>query len=424
MIRQQGRRYELRLETPSISFAPDPSRPDRPTHEQEYHANAARRFKEILAPLKGALDDAIEAFLPEHPGVALLPFDGGLPLVHDRDRQASGPCRFSGHVGSPPDLNVGFDHGTLSLAFAKLPEGGALERLFGAIAGAIWTILREHHLRQREAGRRGPVPSEPARFHYTRAADGTIEDLNGEAPGRPLAAERLAAPAALELCGSIASIIAAAESDGVVHADLEASDIRIDGAEVSIDGFGEASSSKEAHPPEGNSNLFVPPGPRVDWTARQRYSLGHVIFQVLAGRVLDVPRAEATDHDLAVARALAEIEPIAVRDLLSKLLAWTPARRPSAREARAVLAAVVEPAPPERRAPSKIPARLAADTRGILDRCRKCGRPALRHAGRNVGTANHYGPDCCWWERERRMLRVGGAILLAALAALIAWWVR
>jgi hypothetical protein len=43
MIRQQGRRYELRLETPSISFMPEPDRPGEPTQEQRYHASAARR---------------------------------------------------------------------------------------------------------------------------------------------------------------------------------------------------------------------------------------------------------------------------------------------------------------------------------------------------------------------------------------------
>ena len=64
MIRQQGRRYELRLETPSIAFMPQPVRPGEPTQEQAYHADAARRFHELLAPLAGTLDDAIEALLP------------------------------------------------------------------------------------------------------------------------------------------------------------------------------------------------------------------------------------------------------------------------------------------------------------------------------------------------------------------------
>lgn len=423
MIRQEGRRYELRLETPSISFVPEPAQPGRPTYEQEYHASAARQFQEILAPLEGALDEAIDALLPEHAGVELLPFDGELPLVHARGRPVSGACRISESVGCPPDLSIGFGQGTLSLAFAQLPEGGALERLFDAVADAIWNILREHHARQRDATRRGPVPPEPLRFHYTCAADGTIEDLNGDAPGRPLAAERLPAPDALALCGTIAAIVAAAEDDGVVHAELDASHLRIDGAEVSIDRFGEA-SSEDGHPPEGGARFFAPPRLHIDWIARQRYGLGRAIFEVLAGRALDVPRAPAAEHDAAVGRALAEIEPAAVRGLLAKLLAWTPARRPSARSARAVLAAAVgRAAPAERRAASKIPARFAADTRGILDRCCKCGRPALRHAGRDIPTAEGYRPDCCWRERERRMLRAGGALLLAAAAALIAWWV-
>lgn len=441
MIRQQGRRYELRLETPSISFEPQPVPPGEPTQEQAYHAEAARRFHELLVPLEGTLDDAIEALLPAHPDAALLLFDERLPLVHDHDRAraSGGACRFSETVDCPPDLySIGFDHGTLTLAFAKLPEGGERQHLFGAIIGAIWTILREHHTRQREARRRGPAPSQPARFHYTRAADGTIEDLNGEAPGRRLAAERLAAPAALELCAAIAAIVAAAERDGVVHADLDASDVRVDGAEpsaemsaavsaaVSIDGFGELDSATEGHPPEGTASLFAPPGPRIDWIARQRYSLGYTMFQVLTGRALDAPRAPAADHDAAVARALVDLEPAALRDLLAKLLAWAPARRPSARDAWAVLAALIEPAPapPDRRGASKIPARLAADTRGILDSCWTCRRPALRHAGRSIRTADGYRPDCCWWERDRRALRLGGAILFAVIAALLAWWLR
>src|SRR5262249_45639627 len=156
-----------------------------------------------------------------------------------------------------------------------------------------------HHLREREASRRGAPPPRSARFHYTRAADGTIEDLNGEAPGRTLAAERLDAAASLALCGAIAAIVATAERDGVVHADLEASDLRIDGdrdaQSVSLDGFGETDYDRPAHPPEGLSSLHLPPGPRIDWIARQRYSLGYLLFEVLSGRALDVPRAPAAE---------------------------------------------------------------------------------------------------------------------------------
>jgi hypothetical protein len=41
-----------------------------------------------------------------------------------------------------------------------------------------------------------------------------------------------------------------------------------------------------------------------------------------------------------------------------------------------------------------------------------------------LGEAALHGADCCWWERERRLPHVGDVFLLAALAALIAWWIR
>jgi hypothetical protein len=402
MVRQKGRRYEVRLETPSISFAPHPDHPGDNSHEREYHASARRRFEEVLAPLKRTLDDAIDALLPDHPGVTLLPFERGKP--HE-----------SSFVGCPPDLNIGFDHGTLSLAFGPPRDKDAEARLFAAIKGALWTILREDHLRKREARRRGPAPAEPTPFHYTRAADGTIADLTGEAPGRRVE------NGTLETCASVAAIIAITEDDGVVHAELDITNLRADGAELSIDRFGEVWSSDAGRAPEGGtSNLMLPPGRRLDWIARQRYSLGCVIYQLLAGKALEVPRGEA-DHDPAVARALAEIEPAAVRELLGKLLAFTPRKRPSARDAYAVLAANLAHSPPTRGV-SRIAERRAADTRGVLVECWKCGRPALRHAGRSVRTGDSYRPDCCWAERDRRMLRIAGATVLAGLVALI-WWI-
>lgn len=397
MVRQKGRRYELRLSTPSISFAPDPRRPDAPTYEQEYHARAARQFKDALAPLDGPLDDAIdevlEVLLREHPELVLVA------------PGASGAYRVERFVGSPPDLDAGLDHGMLTLAFANELGEAQIDRVFQTVLDAMWTILRTHHEQKREAARRGPAPSDPQPFHYTRAADGTIDDLNGAAPGRPLGETPLDTRAVLELCAAIAAVVAIAEDDGVVHADLEASNIRIDGPEVSIGGFGERISSKRGHPPEGTADLRLPVrGSPIDWTARQRYSLGHVLFEVIGD---------------------AEVAP-SLRALIANLRDEDPRKRPSARAAWAVIAALVDPspAPPSRSSPTKAPARRAAETPGVLDTCRTCGRPALRNAGRNAGTRDDYGPDCCYFDRERRNLRIGAAVLFAIIAAVIAWLVR
>lgn len=389
MVRQRGRRYELRLESPSISFATDPTHtPGTPTYEQQYHASAARRFREALAPLEGPLDAAIEALLPAHAELALVnPRDAGAHLVNRL-------------IGSPPDLAAGFDHGTLTLAFATAPAPEPLDRLVAAILDAMWTILRAHQLAQREAARRGPAPADPQPFHYTRAADGTIDDLNGPAPGRRLGDGDT--PATLELCAAIAAIVTVAEEDGVVHADLDASWIRVEGDEVSVGGFGERFSDRHGHPPEGTASLVLPPrGSPIDWIARQRYGLGQLLAEL---------RGEA-----------AELGP-----LIAKLRDPDPRERPSAREAWEVIAALVEPPPaaPSRSSATKAPARRAAETPGVLDTCRRCGRPALRNAGRNAGTRDDYGPDCCYFDRERRNLRLAGAGIVVLVAAAIAWLAR
>jgi hypothetical protein len=40
------------------------------------------------------------------------------------------------------------------------------------------------------------------------------------------------------------------------------------------------------------------------------------------------------------------------------------------------------------------------------------------------GTKDSYGPDCCWWERERRWLRAIVTAIVAAIVALTGWCAR
>src|SRR5262249_51048461 len=109
-----------------------------------------------------------------------------------------------------------------------------------------------------------------------------------------------------------------------------------------------------------------------------------------------------------------------VHAVVARLLAKRPRDRPGPDEARRVFEGATGEGASlsqgcdtparlrfERRTPSRIAARLAQGTRGILEPCVVCGRPALASSSRDVPVGDgRYRPDCCWRARDRRKLRL------------------
>jgi len=154
-VTQASELHTLTLETPCISFAPNPPNPNgRPcpnkqSQEQRYHASARARFEAVLAPLDPGLGQALAAIRAARPELGLLPWSAELTLVPcfddwalNRYRDAgAGPCRLSQRLTAPGTDGDGLD-GTLELAFAKLPEKEVAERLRDEVAAEIERLRR------------------------------------------------------------------------------------------------------------------------------------------------------------------------------------------------------------------------------------------------------------------------------------------
>src|SRR5262249_45058888 len=117
----------------------------------------------------------------------------------------------------------------------------------------------------------------------------------------------------LELAAALAAIVAAAEADGVVHAELQPSVVRVGAAGVAIEDFGVVYGDPAGRAPEGRADLYVGGDGPPDWRLRQRYGLGLVCRDLLA----NVDVAE-------------------VRAMVNALLAKAPRDRPSPDQARRV----------------------------------------------------------------------------------------
>jgi hypothetical protein len=133
ITRQRGKRYELRLSTPSISFALDPPGTS-PTQEQRYHANAARSHAAALAPLEGALDTALEA-------LDLLELDDALPEVAHGGTSPV-PCRWTFVVSrSPPGWS---DLASVTVATACYPATDERMQIRDRITSCLHEIVDAH----------------------------------------------------------------------------------------------------------------------------------------------------------------------------------------------------------------------------------------------------------------------------------------
>lgn len=153
-VTQASALHTLTLETPCISFAPDPPGPDgrpsdEPSHEQRFHAAARARFEALLAPLDPGLGQALVALRAARPELGLLPWSADLPLVPCFDDWAltryreggAGACRLAQRLTAPGGGPDGLD-GTLELAFAELPAREVAERLRDEVAAEVTRLLR------------------------------------------------------------------------------------------------------------------------------------------------------------------------------------------------------------------------------------------------------------------------------------------
>ncbi|MCC6997733.1 MAG: hypothetical protein IT370_24155 [Deltaproteobacteria bacterium] len=210
--RQRGTYYELTLSTPSMNFALDPRHvPGTPTYEQRYHAQAAARFRDILAPFDGPLDALLPGLAAAHPGITLLPLDDGLPRVQARAEyslkqhraQRLGACRCEFPLRHSPDAPPGLESPSFTFALARLPDDAVLEGFLEAVTEAVYRLGREHLVQQAARERQAQAEAQ------ARAdADAKSGDAAGAgAPGVPRLL--IVAVAVLALVAGVLWIIAA-----------------------------------------------------------------------------------------------------------------------------------------------------------------------------------------------------------------------
>ena len=447
-ITQERELYALSLETPCMNFAlPEPTGDGQPTFEQRYHADAARAFEAILAPLDPGLSKELDELRTRYAKQAqLIPWSNDLPLLAgfekwalDRYRsEGGGAFRMRLRVKEPAWSEVeAVAWGGIELAFAALPSQEVVERLERDVNLTIDRLRTAHARRQRGALR---PKTATADFHYVSWPDGAVEDRNGPGDGTRLPALLDVSPlppaAASELATAIAILFVAAEQDGVIHPCLERSDVLIDerGA-VTVDGFGQKRRCTPSAPEAPRDFNTFERDRQPDWIAIQRHSLGALLTELLARDSATVaPEVGAllsglTSNDpVARPSALAAwrtLQPLA--NGRAQLTAWLTRLRG---DDASVLPASAPPTtitdPPARRAPTQVPRRLLAGGFGILEPCIACGRPALAGVGidreeRARAGPSRLRPDCCFRPRQRRNDRIARVTLLVLLVgALIA----
>jgi len=163
---------------------------------------------------------------------------------------------------------------------------------------------------------------------------------------------RLAPEEALHVLASCASGLAAAHAQGVVHRDLKPRSVLVgESGDVKLTDFGialplEASVRATAHHEIPGTPLYLAPEVLIDWEwspAADLYALGVTAYHALAGRppfthrtTQDLIRAHLAERPPALDTLVSDL-PAGVSELVERLLAKDPGRRPRAAELRAEL---------------------------------------------------------------------------------------
>jgi serine/threonine-protein kinase len=189
-----------------------------------------------------------------------------------------------------------------------------------------------------------------------------MELLRGGTLQDRLAGGPVPAQFAMRVCAEVAAALAAAHADGLVHRDIKPANVMITPDGVKVVDFGIAAAIGSARPSDGEvmgTPAYVAPERLIEDAvepASDVYALGVLLYRLLSGHA---PWSADTTTQMLSAHIYVEPEPLGplpgvpdyVTALCNRCLDKDPTRRPSAREAAALLARgaglrVVEDEPP------------------------------------------------------------------------------
>ncbi|GAA3471979.1 protein kinase domain-containing protein [Nonomuraea roseola] len=166
--------------------------------------------------------------------------------------------------------------------------------------------------------------------------------LDGPSLADRIASGPLPWPEAVTVAGRLAGVLAAAHAQGIVHCDVTPANVLLTSDGAKLLDFGIAAPAGSSYEELSGTPPYVAPerlaGAPAD-PAVDVYALGVVLFEMLTGRL---PYPETTWEDVAAARhhgpaPVPEGAPGVVAGLCRACLSPDPARRPTSREAAAVL---------------------------------------------------------------------------------------
>ena len=174
-----------------------------------------------------------------------------------------------------------------------------------------------------------------------------MELLDGETLAARLDRAPMTWREAARVAAGVADALAAAHAGGVVHRDIKPGNVMLTSTGVKILDFGISATTGEPDNDETGSTFGTPAyvaperfDGRPAEPATDMYGLGVLLFEMVTGQP---PYPVDTWEELAEARAAGPAElpselPAAFRRLVSRCLAHEPDRRPTAAEARRILA--------------------------------------------------------------------------------------
>jgi hypothetical protein len=221
----------------------------------------------------------------------------------------------------------------------------------------------------------------------------------------------LTAAATIRICGQVASALAAAHAEGVVHRDIKPGNVMVTRTGAKVVDFGIAAAAGPLAPDEallGTPAYLAPErliGDRVE-PASDVYALGVLLYRQLAG---ESPWSVETTTQMLTAHVYVDPTPLpqlpavpaVVTSLVNRCLRKEPAERPTAQEVSLIL--LNAPVP-------EIP---AASTTG---RNRSGDAPATRILDSRVPAAGG--------SARRRPLVIGGTIAGAVVAGSLLWMLQ
>ncbi|MEU4696775.1 protein kinase domain-containing protein [Nonomuraea dietziae] len=166
--------------------------------------------------------------------------------------------------------------------------------------------------------------------------------LDGPSLADRIASGPLPWPEAVTVAGRLAGVLSAAHAQGIVHCDVTPANVLLTSDGAKLLDFGIAAPAGSSYEELSGTPPYVAPerlaGAPAD-PAVDVYALGVVLFEMLTGRL---PYPETTWEDVAAARhhgpaPVPEGAPEVVARLCRACLSPDPARRPTSREAAAVL---------------------------------------------------------------------------------------